>query len=163
MCDGPLPANRRFLPSRRCVYGKASRWLRPAVDCSPTLSHEAAHTEPVHPSARASQMPSELRKDPSRCTLAEFLRDTAMSKGTFFLRYRHTPAYAALLDIRTDRMHRLWIRRDAVAVIRAERASKETHGNRGRCAVRTCAECGFEGHPRHTWCRGCDTPFPRRS
>ena len=100
-------------------------------------------------------MPSDFSKDPTRCTLAEFLRDTAMRKGTFFPRYRHNPVYAALLDIRTDRMHRLWIRRDAVAVIRAERASKATLGNRGRCAVRTCVECGFEGHPHHTWCRGC--------
>ena len=108
-------------------------------------------------------MPSDFRQDPTRCTLAEFLRDTAMSKGTFFLRYRHNPAYAALLDIRTDRMHRLWIRRDAVTAIRAERASKETHGNRGRCAVRTCGECGVGGHPRHTWCRGCGKPLPRLS
>ena len=108
-------------------------------------------------------MPLDLSKDPTRCTLAEFLRDTAISKGTSFPRYRHNPAYAALLDIRTDRMHRLWIRRDAVVVIRAERASKATRVNRGRCAVRTCTECGFEGHPRHTWCRGCNTPFPRPS
>ena len=108
-------------------------------------------------------MPSDFSKDPTRCTVADFLHDTAMSKGTFFLHYRHNPEYAALLDIRTDRMHRLWIRRDAAAVIRAERVSKETHCNRGRCAIRTCSACGHKGHPRHTWCRGCHTPFPRPS
>ena len=77
-----------------------------------------------------------------------FLARDGDEQGTFFPRYRHNPAYTALLDIRADRMHRLWIRRDAVAVIRA---------------ARVCDECGFEGHPRHTWCRGCDTPFPRPS
>ena len=143
--------------------GNAGCWLWPATNGSLTLWHESARSELVHSFARASAMRPEFSSDPTRCSLSDFLRAAAMSKGTFFLRYRHNPEYAALLDIRTDRMHRLWIRRDAVAVIRAERASKATHGNRGRCAVRTCAACGCEGHPGHTWCRGCDTPFPRPS
>ena len=149
--------------TRTAAARNAECRLWSATNVSRTLWHEAAHTELVYSPARASEMPSDCSQDPTRCTLAEFLRDTAMSKGTFFLRYRHNPAYAALLDIRTDRMHRLWISRDAVTAIRAERASKETHGNRGRCAVRICVECGVGGHPRHTWCRGCGKPLPRLS
>ncbi len=36
-----------------------------------------------------------------------------MSKGTFFTNYRYNPGYAALLDVKTDRMHRVWLAREA--------------------------------------------------
>ncbi|MEP6762654.1 MAG: hypothetical protein ABJB66_00015 [Gemmatimonadaceae bacterium] len=95
----------------------------------------------------------------THCSLRDFLAAAAMSKRTFFVNYRKAPAYAALLDIRTDRLHRLWIAREAAGIIRAERPTKETHGNRGKCAVRVCRHCGHGGHPRHTYCRGCGESF----
>jgi hypothetical protein len=91
----------------------------------------------------------------THCSLPEFLGLAGMSKYTFFRKYRHDLSYARLLDIRTDHMHRIWIARDAAQVIRAERSSKEVHGNRGKVPRRACKHCGHVGHPRNTHCRGC--------
>jgi hypothetical protein len=98
----------------------------------------------------------------THCTIKEFLEQVGMSKGTFFPRYRFNPAYAAVLDLKTDRMHRVWIARSAVAVIRAERIQKESHGNRGKASVRVCGFCQHDGHPRHTFCRACGESCPVR-
>jgi|GEM_PF-3013176 len=98
----------------------------------------------------------------THCTIKEFLQKVRMSKGTFFPRYRFNPAYIALLDIKMDHMHRVLIARSAVAVIRAERIQKESHGNRGKLSVRVCGSCQHDGHPRHRYCRGCGQAFPVR-
>jgi hypothetical protein len=95
----------------------------------------------------------------THCSLAEFLKASGMSKGTFFRKYRNNLSYSRLLDIRTDHMHRVWLAREAASVIRAERPSKESHGNRGKVPRRTCKHCGHLGHPRHTHCRGCGELF----
>lgn len=96
----------------------------------------------------------------THCSIKEFPQLARMSKGTFFTNYRYNPAYAALLDIRTDRMHRVWLAREAAVRIRAERIGKEGHGNRGKAPVRICHRCAHVGHPRHTFCRGCGETAP---
>lgn len=96
----------------------------------------------------------------THCSVKEFLRLSSMSRSTFFTKYRYDPAYAALLDVKTDRMHCVWLSRQAAAVIRAERVHKESHGNRGKAPVRRCTSCKYDGHPRHTFCHACGKAFP---
>lgn len=96
----------------------------------------------------------------THCSLKEFLQGVGISKGTFFPRYRFNPDYAAVLDVKSDRMHRVWFARKAIAVIRAERVRKESHGNRGRASARVCGVCQHPGHPRHAFCRACGAAFP---
>lgn len=96
----------------------------------------------------------------THCSVKEFLSLAGMSKGTFFTNYRFNPAYEVLLDVKTDRMHRVWLAREAAVKIRAARPGKERHGNRGGTPVRICRSCAHVGHPRHTYCKGCGETFP---
>lgn len=96
---------------------------------------------------------------PTHISLREFLIAAGMSRGTFFLNYRHNPAYADLLDVRMDRMHRIWLATAAAEALRTRRQGKATHGNRGRSPVRICPKCGHRGHPRHRTCLGCMEDF----
>lgn len=99
-----------------------------------------------------------------RCTLAEFLAITRMSKATFFPRYRHAANYAQLLDPQYDRKLRvLHVKRAAAHHIAAERAHKMTHGNKGRAPQRVCANCSGTASPRHRDCPHCGAALPQRS
>jgi hypothetical protein len=69
---------------------------------------------------------------PHRCSLVEFPEFARISKGTFFVRYRHNRAYADLLDIQEDKFHRLHLPVSAAHELLRLRPTNETHGNRGR-------------------------------
>lgn len=92
-------------------------------------------------------------------SLPEFLKEASMSRCTFFTRYRNDPAYADMLDVRTDRMHRIWLARSAATALRDARRAKASHGNRGKAPVRICSTCGYKGHPRHQHCHNCFSDF----
>ena len=127
---------------------------RSATTARPTLSMSTMVVDD-HPEGvmKSREIPS------THVKLREFLVLSGMSKGTFFLGYRHDPMRTELLDIRTDRMHHIWLARRAAEVLREERRAKESHGNRGRAPVRICIHCGHRGHPRHRACIACLEEF----
>jgi hypothetical protein len=103
-----------------------------------------------------------FRLPSGRCYLPEFLQLSGMSKNTFFRVYRHSDAYAALLDVQEDHLHRVHLPIAAAKQLKRERRAKANHGNRGRTPKRRCPHCAAIAHPRHRVCPACGQPLPAK-